>query len=65
MWESLKQFFWQSRGVWSTTPTVAGLVILLRLGGLLQGWEWDLFDFYMKSRPLEPKDDRWPDYSKN
>lgn len=58
MWESLKQFFWQSRGVWVTTPTVAGLVILLRLGGLLQGWEWDLFDFYMKSRPPEPKDDR-------
>ncbi|MEL4897795.1 CHASE2 domain-containing protein [Crocosphaera sp. Alani8] len=58
MWEGLKQLFWQTRGVWITTPTVAGLVILLRLGGLLQGWEWDVFDFYMKSRPPEPKDDR-------
>ncbi len=58
MWERLKHFFWQTRGVWITTPTVAGLVILLRLGGILQGWEWDLFDFYMKSRPPEPKDDR-------
>ncbi|MGK7954936.1 MAG: CHASE2 domain-containing protein [Crocosphaera sp.] len=58
MWEGVKHFFWQSRGVWITTPTVAGLVILLRLGGVLQGWEWDLFDFYMKSRPLEPKDTR-------
>ncbi|EAZ88435.1 CHASE2 domain-containing protein [Crocosphaera chwakensis] len=58
MWEGLKRFFWQTRGVWVTTPTVAGLVILLRFGGLLQGWEWDLFDFYMKSRPPEPNDDR-------
>ncbi|ACB51596.1 adenylate cyclase [Crocosphaera subtropica ATCC 51142] len=58
MWEGLKHFFWQTRGVWITIPTVAGLVILLRLGGVLQGWEWDLFDFYMKSRPPETKDDR-------
>ncbi|MGK7879733.1 MAG: CHASE2 domain-containing protein [Crocosphaera sp.] len=58
MWESFKQFLWQTRGVWITTPTVAGLVILLRLGGLLQGWEWDVFDFYLKSRPSEPIDDR-------
>ncbi|MDJ0731615.1 MAG: adenylate/guanylate cyclase domain-containing protein [Crocosphaera sp.] len=58
MWESLKHFFWQTRGVWITTPTIAGLVILLRLGGVLQGWEWDLFDVYMKSRPPEPQDDR-------
>ncbi|MDJ0508052.1 MAG: adenylate/guanylate cyclase domain-containing protein [Crocosphaera sp.] len=58
MWEPLKHFFWQNRGVWITTPTVGGLVILLRLGGLLQGWEWDLFDFYMKSRPQEARDDR-------
>ncbi len=58
MWESLQHFFWQSRGVWLTTPTVAGLVILLRLGGFLQGWEWDLFDFYMKSRPSENQDNR-------
>ncbi len=58
MWEGLKHFFWQTRGVWVTTPTVAGLVILLRFGGVLQGWEWDLFDFYMKSRPSEPNDPR-------
>lgn len=58
MWEGFKRFFWQTRGVWVTTPTVAGLVILLRFAGVLQGWEWDLFDFYMKSRPTEAKDDR-------
>ncbi|MGK7941765.1 MAG: CHASE2 domain-containing protein [Crocosphaera sp.] len=58
MWERFKHFFWQNRGVWITTPTVGGLVILLRLGGLLQGWEWDLFDSYMKSRPQEAKDER-------
>ncbi|GBF78952.1 CHASE2 domain-containing protein [Aphanothece sacrum] len=58
MWKKLKQFFWQSRGVWIGTPTVASLVIILRLMGVLQGWEWDLFDFYMKSRPPETKDNR-------
>uniref|UniRef100_UPI0030DAB52A CHASE2 domain-containing protein n=1 Tax=Cyanothece sp. BG0011 TaxID=2082950 RepID=UPI0030DAB52A len=58
MWEGLKHFFWQTRGVWVTTPTVAGFVILLRFAGVLQGWEWDLFDFYMKSRPPEPNDPR-------
>lgn len=58
MWEKLKQFFWQNRGVWITTPSVAGLVILLRLTGLLQSWEWEVFDLYMSLRPQEPHDDR-------
>ena len=35
----MKPFFWRTRGVWITTPTVAGLVILIRLSGILQGWE--------------------------
>ncbi len=40
------------------TPSMAALVILLRLTGLLQNWEWDLYDLYMRSRPQEPRDQR-------
>ena len=51
-------FFWQWRAVLVATPSVAGLVILLRFLGWLQGWEWAAFDQYMRSRPLEPVDER-------
>ncbi|MEL6939115.1 MAG: adenylate/guanylate cyclase domain-containing protein [Cyanobacteria bacterium J06598_1] len=39
-------------------PSVATLVILLRLIGLFQSWEWAAFDQYMRLRPAEPPDDR-------
>jgi len=55
---SLGRFFWQWRGVLIATPSVAGLVILLRFFGLLQSWEWAAFDQYMRSRPVEPVDER-------
>ncbi|MBD2664325.1 adenylate cyclase [Richelia sinica FACHB-800] len=58
MWTKVKNLVWQWRGVWITTPTVTGLIILLRLFGLLQSWEWGVFDLYMRWRPQEPKDDR-------
>ena len=57
-WAKIKPFFWRTRGVWITTPTVAGLVILLRLSGILQGWEWTTYDFYMRMRPTESPDRR-------
>lgn len=58
MWAKFKQILWQWRGVWITTPTVAGLVILLRMAGLWQAWEWAVFDQYMRWRPPLPRDDR-------
>lgn len=58
MWGKVKQFFWDSRGIWITAPTIAGVVILLRFSGLLQATEWALFDQYMRLRPLEPRDER-------
>lgn len=58
MLAKLKQFLWQTRGVWITTPSVAGLVILLRLAGLLQSLEWSAFDQYMRRRPQKPPDER-------
>ena len=58
MWARLKQLAREWRGVWITAPSITGLVILLRLSGLLQSWEWAAFDLYMRWRPQVPPDDR-------
>ncbi len=58
MWAKLKRLFWQGRGVWITAPSIAGLVILLRWAGLLQSWEWGVFDQYLRWRTQEPPDHR-------
>lgn len=58
MRKRLRHFLWQWRGVWITIPSVGVLVILLRLVGLLQTWEWAFFDGYMRLRPQQPVDDR-------
>ncbi|MDJ1179043.1 adenylate/guanylate cyclase domain-containing protein [Roseofilum sp. BLCC_M91] len=58
MWETIKDWLWQQRGVWIATPSVTVVVILFRLMGALQGGEWALFDLYMRWRPLEPRDQR-------
>lgn len=54
----IKLSIWKWRGVWITTPCVAIVVILLRLTGIFQLWEWATFDFYMRHRPLPPVDER-------
>jgi adenylate cyclase len=58
MWKQLKQLFWQWRGVWIAAPSIASVVILLRLTGLLQTLEWVMLDQYTQMRPLEPQDPR-------
>ncbi len=58
MWVRLKRLLWHWRGVWITAPGIAGLVLILRFAGLLQSWEWGVFDQYMRLRPLEAPDDR-------
>ncbi|MEL6250183.1 MAG: CHASE2 domain-containing protein, partial [Cyanobacteria bacterium J06627_15] len=50
--------FWQWRGVLITAPSVAAIVLLLRLAGLLQAWEWAAYDQYMRLRSNEPTDER-------
>lgn len=55
---NIQQLVWEWRGVWITTPVMAGLVILLRFSGLLQAWEWSVYDQYMRLRPPEPRDQR-------
>ncbi len=54
----LQSLFWQGRGIWITTPCIAILVILIRSAGLLQSWEWSVFDQYMRLRPQESPDNR-------
>lgn len=58
MWRKWKKLLWQWRGVLITTPSVAGVVILLRFAGLMQPWELAIFDQYMRLRPQEAPDDR-------
>jgi len=58
MWASLKKFLWQWRIVGLATPSMAGLIILLRLAGFLQFWEWAVFDLYMRLPPTESADNR-------
>ncbi|NEO82839.1 MAG: adenylate/guanylate cyclase domain-containing protein [Spirulina sp. SIO3F2] len=58
MWTQCKALFWQWRGVAIATPSVALGVLLIRLTGLLQGWEWATYDLLLRLRPEEPQDAR-------
>ncbi len=58
MQQQLKRFIWNWRGVWTVAPTVALLIITLRLLGWFQAWEWVAFDQYLRTRPQEPVDNR-------
>ncbi len=58
MWSTWKKLIWQWRGVWLTAPSMAVLVILVRWGGLLQAWEWAVFDQSLRLRPEETQDRR-------
>lgn len=58
MWAKLGQQIWQWRGVLITAPGVAGILIVLRLAGLLQPLELWALDQLFRLRPLEPEDPR-------
>jgi adenylate cyclase len=58
MAQPIKRVLWEWRGVWVTAPAVAGIVILLRLVGLFQSWEWSIYDQYLRLRPPQPRDNR-------
>jgi adenylate cyclase len=55
---TLKRLFWEWRGVWISTPSIAALVLILRSTSLLQSAEWAAYDQYFRLRILEPRDDR-------
>lgn len=56
MWPKLGQKIWEWRGVFIAAPTVAALVIALRLTGLLQFFEWAALDLFFRWRPPESID---------
>lgn len=58
MSKKLKHLIWEWRGVAIVAPTITGIVLLLRMAGLLQAWEWSAYDQYMRLRPQETVDDR-------
>ncbi|MFB2979104.1 CHASE2 domain-containing protein [Microseira sp. BLCC-F43] len=58
MWAKLKRQIWEWRGVLIAAPSVAALVIALRLAGFLQPLEWASYDQFLRLRPKEPPDDR-------
>ena len=57
MLSKLKQLNWQWRCIRFALPA-AGIVIVARLAGLLQGYELEVFDLYTRWRPQEPSDER-------
>jgi adenylate cyclase len=58
MWAKLRQQIWQWRGVLVAAPSVTGLLIGLRLAGLLQALELAALDQFFRLRPQEPVDPR-------
>ncbi|MEM8603746.1 MAG: adenylate/guanylate cyclase domain-containing protein [Cyanobacteria bacterium P01_H01_bin.121] len=58
LWKSFKHWAWQWRAVLVAAPSAASLVVLVRLLGLLQAWEWSAYDQFMRLRPQDPPDPR-------
>ncbi|MGI0480467.1 CHASE2 domain-containing protein [Geminocystis sp. CENA526] len=55
---SRKSFWWQWRGVWIATPLVSFLIIFSRYLGLFQPFELFAWDFLVKTRSIQPQDNR-------
>ena len=51
-----KSWFWRWRGVAIATPSVTLVIFLMRAAGLLQAFEWEAYDQFMRLRPSEPDD---------
>jgi adenylate cyclase len=58
MWSKLKAEWRRWLAVLTTPPTVAGLVIIIKLVGLFQLLEWATYDQFFRLRPAEPIDER-------
>ena len=52
--KQLRRKIWQWRGVWIGATSVTSIVIVLRLAGLLQSWEWAALDQFFRWRTPEP-----------
>jgi adenylate cyclase len=49
---------WEWRGIWITTPLVAGMILGFRALGGLQLFEWMAYDQFVQLRPARPIDPR-------
>jgi diguanylate cyclase (GGDEF)-like protein/PAS domain S-box-containing protein len=58
MLETIKKWLDRERRVVITASAVAGTVIVMRLFGCFQVWEWAAFDQFVRWRPAEPIDSR-------
>ena len=58
MWVKLKKLIWQWRGVLIASPSIAVLLIGLRLAGLLESFELAAWDQFFRLRPSSPVDSR-------
>ncbi len=58
LFKPLKKWLSQQRHVIWTSSSIAGIVLLLRICGLLQASEWAVFDLFFRLRPTEPIDER-------
>ncbi|OZH54279.1 diguanylate cyclase [Hydrocoleum sp. CS-953] len=56
--KTIKHWLLENSRVLITASTSAGIVILLRSLGLLQTWEWALYDNFFRLRPTESFDSR-------
>ncbi|MGK7922695.1 MAG: CHASE2 domain-containing protein [Trichodesmium sp.] len=56
--KTIKHWLLENSRVLITASTSAGIVILLRSLGLLQTWEWALYDNFFRLRPSESLDSR-------
>lgn len=56
--EDTRKYRLNWRWFWGILSSVTVIVIILRSMGLLQGLEWDLYDQFMRYRPLESPDSR-------
>jgi adenylate cyclase len=53
-----KQWLWNNWALWITVPIVTGLIIMVRSTGILQTWEWQIYDLYMRWQGKEERDQR-------
>lgn len=58
MWANIWQQVWEWRRAAIASSSVAGCVLLMRFFGLLQPSEWAFFDYFVRLRPIESRDDR-------
>ncbi|HEY9853034.1 MAG TPA: CHASE2 domain-containing protein [Leptolyngbyaceae cyanobacterium] len=58
LWKQLKEQALEERRIFITSFSIAVCVILLRLTGLLQSWEWATLDLFFRLRPSTGIEDR-------